>query len=524
MTFKGKSGGVNVNYEMVENLLFLVSKKHLHPISSSVIRPCIRNYQLRRRRQAAESFETFKEEASMARDIRTTSEPGFDTDHPIVMNGRGSDIPALPATPSKIAHVRTRPSGAAVLGARPAFEETLHVGRPNMPNREAFLRRIDQMLDSGRLTNFGPMALEFEERVAEIAGARRCIATCNATTGLELAISALGMKGDVIVPSFTFIATVHALWRQGVRPVFCDVNPVTHCLDLQCLEAAITSQTTGILGVHIWGNSCASPELRDFARRRKLKLLFDAAHAFGCEADQQPRAGFCDAEVFSFHATKCVHSFEGGAIVTDDDDLADRLRLMVNFGFAGEDAVEYLGTNGKMSEASAAMGLTSLESMDAFFTHNRRNYAAFAAGLAATPGVTLMPRSATRRHNYQYIVTEIDPERAGLTRDELVAALRLENVVARRYFHPGCHRMQPYAGLFPQAGRTLPVTEALVDKVMVLPTGLSVSQKDVDRLCSRIASIVRQAPAVRAALRQCRDPRLPPFVARDTAVVNNRFL
>ncbi len=458
----------------------------------------------------------------MAHHSQTGHETGMEIGSAVVLNGSGSDVLGPPAVLPRLTSVWTRSSEAAILGAPPAFEEPLVIGRPNMPDREAFLDRINQMLDGGRLSNFGPMVLEFEARVARITGAKHCVSTCNATMGLELAIRALGMVGEVIVPSFTFVATVHALWHQGVRPVFCDIDPATHCLDLERVEAAITSRTTGILGVHIWGNSCASPELRDLAQRRNLKLLFDAAHAFGCRDDRRPSVDSCDAEVYSFHATKCVHAFEGGAIVTNDGDLAARLRRMTNFGIAGEDVVEHLGTNGKMSEASAAMGLTSLDSMEGFMAHNRRNYDAYAAGLAAVPGVDLMPRSAAQHHNYQYIVTEIDFEKAGLTRDELVAALRLENVVARRYFYPGCHRMQPYATLFPEAGEALPVTEALVEKVMVLPTGTAVSPADIDRLCSRIGSILRQAPAVRAAMRQCQDPRLPPFVAQDAAIVDSR--
>lgn len=412
---------------------------------------------------------------------------------------------------STISPAQVRRLSAAALGGVPAFRRTLHVGRPNMPDQQVFLQRIQQVLGSGQLTNWGPMVQDFEARVAEIAGARHCIATCNATTGLELAIGGLEMSGDVIVPSFTFIATVHALWRQGLRPVFCDIDPATHCLDPDCVEAAITSRTTGILGVHLWGNSCAGTRLRELAREHGLKLMFDAAHAFGCQPQHPQDSYLGDAEVYSFHATKCIHAFEGGAIVTNDDALADRLRYMVNFGFAGEDQVAHLGTNGKMNEASAAMGLTSIEAMEDFFAHNRANYDAFETGLQGLEGIRLMPRAAARRHSYQYVVTEIDPEAAGLTRDELVAALRLENVVARRYFYPGCHRMQPYAGLSPRAGQTLPVTEAVARRVMVLPTGTQISCQDAARMCARIAALLRQAPAVRAALKQCKDPRLPHF-------------
>lgn len=407
---------------------------------------------------------------------------------------------------------RASPAGhPALLGGEPAFTQTVHVGRPNMPSRELFLGRIGAMLDSGRLTNLGPMSIEFEEQVASLAGTRFCIATCNATVGLELAISALGMHGEVVVPSFTFVASVHVLWRQGIRPVFCDIDPVTHCVDVESVEAAITSQTTGILGVHLWGNACGIQALEDVARRRGLKLLFDAAHAFGCGTRLRPVGSYGDAEVFSFHATKFVHALEGGAIVTNDADLARRLRLMVNFGFSAEDTVLHLGTNGKMSEASAAMGLTSLESMTDIVEHNRLNYLAYGRGLSAIPGVRLMQRNPALQHNYHYIVAEIDEVACGLTRDEIVATLRLENVVARRYFYPGCHRMTPYAGLFPQAALTLPVTEMIAPRVIVLPTGLAMTEADVDTLTERLAAIVLEAPTVRAVLRTCHDPRLPSY-------------
>jgi dTDP-4-amino-4,6-dideoxygalactose transaminase len=409
------------------------------------------------------------------------------------------------------------PDLPALLSGKPAFEATVLVGRPNMPDRVRFLERIDRMLTSGRLSNHGPMNDEFESAVAASAGARHCIASCNATIALELAISALGMKGEVIVPSFTFVATVHALWRQGIRPVFCDIDPETHCLDVASVEAAITSETTGILGVHVWGNVCDTEALEELARRKGLKLLFDAAHAFGCGTDTRPVGTAGDAEVFSFHATKFVHSIEGGALVTNDADMARRLRLMVNFGFSGEDTVSHLGTNGKMTEASAAMGLTSLESMADFAEHNRRNFRTYANGLSRVPGVRLMSRPDNARHNFQYVVAEVDEAVTGLSRDEIVAALRLENVFARRYFYPGVHRMHPYDKMFPRAGRDLPVTIAVAKRVLVLPTGMATSEADVEILTSRIAAIVREAAAVRAALMTCTDPRMPPFMANKAA-------
>ena len=189
--------------------------------------------------------------------------------------------------------------------------------------------------------------------------------------------------------------------------------------------------------------------------------------------------GFGDAEVFSFHATKFFNTFEGGAVVTNDDGLAERMRLMKNFGFAGYDNVIYIGTNGKMSEASAAMGLTGLESLDNFVAINHRNYQQYRDELADIPGLLLISYDDQDKHNYQYIVVEVDSNVTGLTRDDVVEILHAENVLVRRYFYPGCHAMEPYRTLYPQAKRLLPKTEAVAARVLILPTGTSVETSDI---------------------------------------------
>jgi dTDP-4-amino-4,6-dideoxygalactose transaminase len=207
-----------------------------------------------------------------------------------------------------------------------------------------------------------------------------------------------------------------------------------------------------------------------------------------------------DAEVFSFHATKFLNSGEGGAVTTQDDELAARMRLMRNFGFAGYDQVVYVGTNGKMSELSAAMGLTSLDAMDEFITVNQVNFAAYAEALDGIPGVTLARYDERERSNYQYVELEVEEEETGLTRDELQRVLHAEHVMARRYFYPGCHRMEPYRSLFPHAGSLLPQTERLVRRVLTLPTGTAVDPDSVRRVCAIIRLAVEHAPRVRRRL------------------------
>ena len=378
----------------------------------------------------------------------------------------------------------------AIFGGTPAFEEKLHVGRPNIGNREKLLIRINDLLDRRWLSNNGPFVQEFEQSIADLLSVKHCIAMCNATVALEITARALGLHNEVIVPSFTFIATAHALNWQGITPVFGDVDPHTHNLDPSKIEALITPHTTGIIGVHVWGRPCAIETLSEIAKRRNLKLIFDAAHAFGNSHKGRMIGNYGQAEVFSFHATKFLNTFEGGAVVTNDDDLASKIRNMKNFGFVGYDNVASVGTNGKMSEVSAAMGLTELESMDNYISINRHNYGQYKQNLSGISGVKLIALDEVEKCNYQYIVLEIDDQIAGINRDRLVEILHAENVLARRYFYPGCHQMEPYHTDPYYKGFHLPETELLCQKVLSLPNGSCINNDD---LIQKISGIIRFA-------------------------------
>lgn len=381
---------------------------------------------------------------------------------------------------------KSSPPALAVFTGKPAFPGPLHVGRPNLGDRKRLFERFDQMLDRRWLSNNGPLVKEFEHEIARHVGVKHVICVCNATIGLEIAVRAADLDGEVIVPAYTFVATAHALQWQAITPVFADMDPATHNIDPARVERHITPRTTGILATHVWGRPCDVEALADIARRRGLKLMFDAAHAFGCSRRGRMVGGFGLAEVFSFHATKFLNSFEGGAITTDDDALAERIRLMTNFGFAGFDNVIHVGTNGKMTEACAAMGLTCLEGIGEVIEVNRRNHAAYAEGLAGLPGVKLVRYDDAERNNHQYVVVEVDDTVTGLSRDVLVRVLHAENVLARKYFWPGVHRMEPYRSLFPHAGLLLPETERIAPRVIVLPTGTAVSVDDVGVICGLI--------------------------------------
>lgn len=361
----------------------------------------------------------------------------------------------------------------------PLFLQPLHVGRPNIGNRKQLNKYFNEILDNKWLTNNGPFVQKFEKRIEQYLGVKHCISVCNATTGLEVAIKALDITGEIIVPSFTFIASAHSAKWNNVTPVFCDVSSSTHNINVDKIEELISPDTTGIMGVHLWGKPCDIYNIKKLARKHKLSVIFDAAHAFGCSYNGKMIGNFGDAEVFSFHATKFLNTFEGGAITTNNDRLAKRLRLMTNFGFEGIDNVIDIGTNGKMNEVSAAMGLSGMDSIDKFIKVNYKNYRDYQKYLTGIPGVSLIEYNNGDKYNYQYIVLEVDDKR-----DELVDILQKENIFARKYFYPGCHNAKPYKHL----KFYLPETNKVIKKVMVLPTGTSIGTKDIKQICDLIRS------------------------------------
>ena len=374
----------------------------------------------------------------------------------------------------------------AVNGSDPAFELPLHVGQPSIGCRETFLKYVEEIFDRRWLTNNGPLVQKIEQRVADYHSVKHCVAMCNGTVALEIAIRALELQGEVIIPSYTFIATAHALHWQAITPVFADIDPTTHNLDPDAVRRMITPRTTGIIGVHLWGRSSPVEALQSVADEHGLKLMFDAAHAFGCSHKGTMIGNFGACEVLSFHATKFLHTFEGGAVLTNDDKLAETMRLMRNFGFAGLDNVIHPGTNGKMIEVAAAMGLVNLDAIDSIIEVNRRNYQTYREELSDLPGITLLTYDESERNNFQYVVVEIG-EGCPASRDEIVQALRAENILARRYFWPGCHRMKPYRDLYPHAGLLLPNTRQVAKRVIVLPTGATLDQE----MIRTVTSIIR---------------------------------
>lgn len=368
------------------------------------------------------------------------------------------------------------------------------VGTPNIPDRGRFLRRVNEALDRRWLSNDGPFIREFEDRLSAVTQAAYCLTTSSGTLALDLMIRAAGLDGEVIVPSFTYIATAHAVQWSGLTPVFADVDPATGLIDPQHVEQLISPRTSAILGVHLWGRPCPVAALRRLADRHHLALLFDAAHALGSSLDGQAVGSLGDAEAFSLHATKFISAIEGGVVTTNDEGLADRVRRLRNFGFDENRDVACCGINARLNEISAAFALTSLEGVDTLIEDNVRRSASYRAGLAGVPGVTLRAPDLRQGGNHQYVVVEIDENEAAVSRDQMLIALHAENIMAQRYFYPGCHRAQPYAAS-PATHTPLPLphTELLCARTLVLPTGQAVTPRDIEHICAAVRRLASGA-------------------------------
>lgn len=386
----------------------------------------------------------------------------------------------------------------AAFGGTPEFSRPLHVGQPNLADVDGLAEELVQVLRSGYLTNNGPRVREFESLVCRTTGVRHCIAICNATTALQIAARAMNLSGEVIVPSFTFIATAHAMNWIGLEPVFADVEPGSHTLDPISVVRCISPRTTAIVPVHLWGNVCSVDVLRCIAAEYGLRLLYDSSHAFGCALNGQSIGNFGDAEVFSFHATKFVHSVEGGAIVTNDDALADRCRRLRAFGITGLTEISDIGINGKMNELAAAVGIRSVSGMSEIQKANEANRCLYEQMLRGIPGLELLPVSDGVHSNFQYIVLTVNQSLFGLSRDETVALLRAEGIFARSYFCPGCHHAEPYRTL--PLRTSLAVTEQLLTTVMQLPNGLSIRASDILRIGKILQMLHHESGDIRKQL------------------------
>lgn len=386
----------------------------------------------------------------------------------------------------------------AIFGAKPAFDKPLPIGQLYFPSWERYEAAFRGVFERQYYTNQGPLTQQLEERLQQFLGVKHAICVSNATIGLMMVPDAMGLAGKVILPSFTFAASAQSLSWAGLQPVFCDVNPDTHQIDIDQIGALIDKDVSAIMGVNLWGGACNPQALTKLAEANGVQLYFDSAHAFGCTVEGVPIGNFGRAEVFSFHATKILSATEGGCICTNDDDLAARLRNIRSSYGAGKSVNVVKTANGRMSEAQAAIALMSLDDFPSNQKNNEALYWLYETQLKTIPGLHLVKPAGVSFSNYQYLVCRVDEREFGLPRDLLIDILKAENVVARRYFYPGVHRSIPYAQGLPQYLGSLPNTDSLCASCIQFPIGALVSAQGVERICNILGRAHQASAAIRS--------------------------
>jgi dTDP-4-amino-4,6-dideoxygalactose transaminase len=384
----------------------------------------------------------------------------------------------------------------ALFGAAPAFAEPLPTGQLYFPSWESYQEAFRGIFERQYYTEYGPLNQQLEQKLQQFLGVKHAICVTNETIAMMMLADAMGLTGKVILPAFAFIAPAQSLSWAGLEPVFCDVNPGTHQLDLELVASLIDEDVSAIMGVHLWGGACAPKALAELAKSHEVQLYFDAAHAFGCAVDGVCVGNFGRAEVFSFHENNILNATEGGCICTNDDELAARLRTMRSSAGAGKPVEVIKTVNGRMSEAQAAITLMNLENFPANQQNNRNLYHLYEARLKTIPGLHLVKPSGVSFSNYQYMVCQVDESEFGMSRDVLMALLRAENVVAQRYFYPGLHRSLPYVQELPQYLDRLPNTDRLSASCIQLPIGALVSAQSVERILNILGRAHHAAAAI----------------------------
>ena len=388
-------------------------------------------------------------------------------------------------------------SPPAVLGGPQAFPDGLPLVRPSLPDTPALASRLQAILDSGRLTN-GPTVAALEERVAAEIGVSHVVAVSSCTSGLMLVLQALGATGRVVMPSFTFAASAHAVVWAGGSPDFAEVDPRTCTLD-PADAAGLVDGASAMTATHVYGTPCDVEALQAVADGAGIPLVYDAAHALGSRRRGVPVGGFGAAEVFSLSPTKVVVGGEGGLVATSDAGMAEACRLGRDYGNGGDYDCRFPGLNARMSELHAALALASLEGLGERITHRGSLVHRFEADVAGVGGLTLAAVAADDTSTYKDLTVIVDPVGFGLTSVELARALRAEGLDSRRYYHPPIHLQKAYAGRWP-GRRELPVTEELSSRVLTVPLWSHMTIEQTARVAGAVVRIHESAGSVRQSL------------------------
>lgn len=365
-------------------------------------------------------------------------------------------------------------------------DSTITVTSPLLPDLEEFNKLLKEIWDSKWITNNGSFHKQLEKELAQYLKVPYISLFTNGTLPLITALQALRITGEVITTPYSFVATTHSLWWNGIKPVFVDIDPSTCAIDPEKIEAAITPKTTAIMPVHCYGKPCDTKAIQEIADKYGLKVIYDAAHAFGVEVDGESILNAGDMSTLSFHATKVYNTIEGGAMVMHDEKTKQRIDYLKNFGFANETTVVAPGINSKMDEMRAAYGILNLRQVDAAIDARRKVANAYRQALRDVEGISFYDDMPGVRHNYSYFPIFVDAERYGMTRDELYFKMKDANVLGRRYFYPLISDFSTYKGLSSATRENLPNAYKIADSVLCLPMHHALTDADLERVINLV--------------------------------------
>lgn len=371
------------------------------------------------------------------------------------------------------------------------MKKQITVSSPLMPALEDFTPLLQDIWSRKWLTNGGHYHEELEKALCEYLGVKYISLFCNGTLALVTALQALRITGEVITTPYSFVATTHSLWWNNIKPVFVDIDPKTCNLDPDKIEAAITPNTTAIMPVHVYGNPCAMDRIQCIADTYGLKVIVDAAHAFGVSQQGNSLLNFGDMSILSFHATKAFSTIEGGAIICQDAKTKQRIDYLKNFGYKDEITVVAPGINAKMNEVQAAYGLLSLKQIDAAIEKRRWATEFYRKELKGMEGITYMRDLPGVKHNYSYFPIFVDEQKYGISRDALYFTMKDDNILGRRYFYPLISEFPTYRGLPSAAPHNLPVAHKVSSQIICLPMHHDLSEEDLQR----IVAVIKESSA-----------------------------
>lgn len=360
------------------------------------------------------------------------------------------------------------------------------VTSPLLPNLEEFNLMLKEIWNSKWITNNGQFHQQLEQNLAEYLGVPYVSLFTNGTLPLLTALQALRVTGEVITTPYSFVATTHCIWWSGCKPVFVDIDPATGNIDPDKIEAAITPKTTAIMPVHVYGKPCDTQRIQEIADKYGLRVIYDAAHAFGVKVDGESILNAGDVSTLSFHATKVYNTLEGGAMIMQDKEMKKRVDYLKNFGFANEIEVIAPGINSKVDEVRAAYGILNLRQVDAAIEARHQVAIKYREALRPVDGISFMDDMPGVRHNYSYFPIFVDAEKYGMTRDELYFKMKEQNVLSRRYFYPLISEFSTYRGLPSATKENLPNAHKMADSVICLPMHHALGEDDIERILKLI--------------------------------------